>query len=190
MKITSNSTIQRTAVAIFAFLAFQICRADDVPLRSGDQVTIRLAGVPIEEINQVSGNYTVDGVGNINLPYIGKIHAAGLKQADVQNSIESAYKTSGIYTAPIVTVSVQFDRLVDIEGDVRVPQRVRYTPDLTLLGAVSAAGGFTDYADQSKVCILRNGTRIFVNVKKVRQSLEADPAMQPGDKISVPRSFW
>lgn len=168
----------------------QACLADDVPLRSGDQVLIRLAGVPVEDINQVSGSFTVDGVGNINLPYIGKIHAAGLRQADVQNSIEGAYKSKGIYTAPIVTVSVQFDRLVDIEGDVRVPQRVRYTPDITLLGAISAAGGFTDYADQTKVCILRNGSRTFVNVKKVRQSLEADPALQPGDKISVPRSFW
>jgi len=164
--------------------------ADDVALRSGDQLSIRLAGVPSEDINQVSGAYTVDGGGNINLPYIGKIHAAGLRQADVQNSIENAYKVKGIYSSPIVTVSVQFDRLVDLEGDVRAPQRVRYTPDLTLLGAISAAGGFTDYADQTKVSILRNGSRTFVNVKKVRQNMEADPALQPGDKISVPRSFW
>ncbi len=144
----------------------------------------------MEEINQVSGTYTVDGVGNINMPYIGKIQAAGLKQAEVQNNIESTYRSKGIYSSPVITVSVQFDRLVDVEGDVRVPQRVRYTPDLTLLGAISACGGFTDYADQAKVTILRNGTRIFVNVKKLRQGLEPNPALQPGDKVSVPRSFW
>ena len=165
-------------------------RADDVALRSGDQMTIRLAGVPSEEINQVSGVYTVDGAGNVNMPYLGKIHAAGLKQADVQSSIESAYKAKGIYTTPVVTVSVQFDRLVDVEGDVRAPQRVRYTPDLTLMSAISACGGFTDYADQTKVSILRGGSRSFVNVKKVRQSTDPDPALQPGDKVSVPRSFW
>jgi polysaccharide export outer membrane protein len=170
--------------------ALSTIHADDVALRSGDQLSIRLAGVPSEDISQVSGAYTVDGGGNINLPYIGKIHAAGLRQADVQNSIENAYRVKGIYSSPIVTVSVQFDRLVDLEGDVRAPQRVRYTPDLTLLGAISAAGGFTDYADQTKVSILRNGSRTFVNVKKVRQNMEADPALQPGDKISVPRSFW
>ncbi|MEY2906416.1 MAG: hypothetical protein RLZZ408_887 [Verrucomicrobiota bacterium] len=164
--------------------------ADDVALRSGDQLSIRLAGVPSEDISQVSGAYTVDGSGNINLPYIGKIHAAGLRQADVQNSIENAYKVKGIYSSPIVTVSVQFDRLVDLEGDVRAPQRVRYTPDLTLLGAISAAGGFTDYADQTKVSILRSGSRTFINVKRVRQNVEVDPPLQPGDKISVPRSFW
>lgn len=190
MNAPRTSSPVRFLLAILIFVGVRATHADDVPLRSGDQVTIRLAGVPAEDINQVSGNYTVDGVGNINLPYIGKIHAAGLRQADVQNSIEGAYKGRGIYSAPIVTVSVQFDRLVDIEGDVRAPQRVRYTPDLTLLGAISAAGGFTDYADQTKVCILRNGGRTFVNVKKVRQNLETDPPMQPGDKVSVPRSFW
>jgi len=190
MNSLRNSGLIWFLLAILICVGAGVCHADDVPLRSGDQVSIRLAGVPAEDISQVSGNYTVDGVGNINLPYIGKIHASGLKQADVQNSIEGVYKSRGIYSAPIVTVSVQFDRLVDIEGDVRAPQRVRYTPDLTLLGAISAAGGFTDYADQTKVCILRNGGRTFVNVKKVRQNMEADPAMQPGDKVSVPRSFW
>jgi len=188
--ILTGSRARGLVMTLLLACSLPAIHADDVALRSGDQLSIRLAGVPSEDINQVSGAYTVDGGGNINLPYIGKIHAAGLRQADVQNSIENAYRVKGIYSSPIVTVSVQFDRLVDLEGDVRAPQRVRYTPDLTLLGAISAAGGFTDYADQTKVSILRNGSRTFVNVKKVRQNMEADPALQPGDKISVPRSFW
>lgn len=166
------------------------CFADDVVLRSGDQLSIRIGGVPPEEINQVSGIYTVDGKGDINLPYIGKIHAGGLKQADVQSGIENAYKAGGIYTSPVITISAQYDRLVDVEGDVRAPQRVHYTPDLTLLGVIAATGGLTDYADQTKVEILRNGTRTLVNIKKIRQNSIPDPALQPGDKISVPRSFW
>jgi polysaccharide biosynthesis/export protein len=166
------------------------CYADDVALRTGDQLTIRLGGVPMEEINQVSGIYTVDGKGDINLPYLGKIHAGGLKQADVQSDIESAYKTRGIYSNPVITVSVQFDRLVDVSGEVRVPQRVHYTPDLTLLGAISATGGFTDYVDETKVAILRNGTRTLVNIKKVRKNEVPDPALEPGDKILVPKSFF
>jgi len=165
-------------------------RASDVALHSGDILNVRLAGVPAEDISQVSGSYTIDGSGNINIPYLGKIHAAGLKQAEVQNSIETTFKSRGIYSSPIVSVSVQFDRFVDVEGDVRSPQRVKYTSDLTVLGAITACGGFTDYADQSKVTISRNGSMNFVNVKKVRQNIEKDPSVEPGDKISVPRSFW
>ena len=177
------------------FLILLLCggislTAKEVALHSGDMLSVRLAGVPAEEISQVSGAYTIDGSGDINIPYIGKIHAAGLKQAEVQNSIETSFKAKGIYSSPIVTVSVQFDRFVDVEGDVRGPQRVKYTSDLTMLGAITACGGFTDYADQTKVTITRNGSRTFVNVKKVRQNIDPDPAVEPGDKISVPRSFW
>ena len=189
-EITMKSLVFSSLLLLGLTFGAVYALADEVALRSGDQLSIRLAGVPSDEISQVSGAYTVDGAGNINLPYLGKIHAAGLRQADVQNNIESAYKSKGIYASPIITVSVQFDRFVDLEGDVRSPQRVRYTPDLTLLGAISAVGGFTEYADQTKVSILRNGSRTFINVKKVRQNMEKDPALEPGDKISIPRSFW
>ena len=179
-------------VAILAFVIPGIlpCKADDVPLRSGDQLTIRMGGVPPEDISAVSGIYTVDGAGNINLPYIGKIKAGGLRQADVQASIENGYKVAGIYTAPVVTVSVQLDRYVDVNGDVRVPQRVRYTPDMTLLSAISACGGLDDYADPTKVSILRNETRSVVDVKKIQANKQKDPSLEPGDKVTIPRSFW
>jgi polysaccharide export outer membrane protein len=188
-------SMMKPMIRLALFLILLLCggislTAKEVALHSGDMLSVRLAGVPAEEISQVSGAYTIDGSGDINIPYIGKIHAAGLKQAEVQNSIETSFKAKGIYSSPIVTVSVQFDRFVDVEGDVRGPQRVKYTSDLTMLGAITACGGFTDYADQTKVTITRNGSRTFVNVKKVRQNIDPDPAVEPGDKISVPRSFW
>lgn len=185
-----KKTIQTTILFLLVFFCSNVLRANEVALHSGDLLSVRLAGVPPEDITQVSGAYTIDGAGDINIPYIGKVHAAGLKQADVQSSIEAMFKSKGIYTAPIVSVSVQFDRLVDVEGDVRAPQRVRYTSDLSLLGAIAACGGFTDYADQTKVTIIRNGGKSVVNVKKVRENVVPDPSLEPGDKISVPRSFW
>lgn len=190
IKSMMKPTIRHALILLLLFCGGISLRAKEVALHSGDMLSVRLAGVPSEEISQVSGAYTIDGYGDINIPYIGKIHAAGLKQAEVQNSIETSFKNKGIYSAPIVTVSVQFDRFVDVEGDVRAPQRVKYTSDLTILGAITACGGFTDYADQTKVTISRNGSRTFVNIKKVRQNIDTDPAVEPGDKISVPRSFW
>jgi polysaccharide export outer membrane protein len=177
-------------ILIFVISGVLSCKADDVPLRSGDQLTIRLGGVPVEDINEVSGIYTLDGAGNINLPYIGKIKAGGLMQADVQSSIENGYKSAGIYTAPVVTVSVQLDRYVDVDGDVKAPQRVRYTPDMTLLSAISACGGLDDYANPTQVSILRNGTRTVMDIKKIHANKEKDLSLQPGDKVTVPRSFW
>jgi protein involved in polysaccharide export with SLBB domain len=165
--------------------------AQDAVLRSGDQLEVRLGGVPPEEISQVTGIYPIDGQGFVNLPHIGKVKAAGANQADLQNAIESAYRTQQIYTNPTITVNVPTAaRFVNVGGDVKAPQRVAYTPDLTVLGAITAAGGFTDYADQKKVQLIRDGKQIIVNIPEVRRNPSLDPILKPGDSIQVPQSFW
>ena len=81
-------------------------------------------------------------------------------------------------------------RFVNVSGDVRQPRRVEYTTDLTVLGAISAAGGFTDYADQRKVRLLRGKEVRMIDVKAVRSNPSLDIALLPGDQIEVPQSFW
>jgi len=160
-------------------------------LRDGDQLEIRIGGVPMEEITHITGTYTIDGNGFVNMPYIGKVQAAGRSQSEVQTAIEEKYIADGIYTRPSITLAVPFSmRFVDVGGDVRNPRRVPYTPDLTVLGAITAASGFTDYADQGKVRLLRDGEVTIINIKKVRKDPSLDIELQPGDKIEVPQSFW
>lgn len=168
-----------------------VVRAQNVVLRDGDQIEIRLGGVPAEDIAQVTGSYTIDGQGFINLAHIGKVRAAGLTQDQLQSAIENAYRSQEIYTNPSITLSVPMAaRFVDVGGDVRAPQRVPFTPDLTVLGAITAAGGFTEFADQSKVRLLRDGHVIMVSVREIRKQPSKDIPLKPGDKIQVPQSFW
>lgn len=175
------------ALALFVSHAW----SQDVVLRSGDQIEIRLGGVPPDEISQVTGNYPIDGQGFVNLPHIGKIKASGTTQAELQNSIEAAYRNQQIYTNPSITVNVPMAaRFVNVGGDVKSPRRVEYTPDLRVLGAINAAGGFTDYADQSKVRLLREGQVILINVREIRKDPSRDIPLKPGDSIEVPQSFW
>ena len=165
--------------------------SQDVVLRAGDQLDVRVGGVPPEDITQISGPYPIDGQGFINLPHIGKIKAAGVTQAELQNAIENAYRTQQIYTNPSITVNVPVTaRFVNVGGDVKLPRRVEYTPDLTLLGAITAAGGFTDYANQKQVNLMRDGKKIIVNVPEIRKNPSLDPILKPGDSIQVPQSFW
>jgi len=161
-------------------------------LRPGDHIEIRLGGVPTDEIAQVTGTYTVDGDGCVNMPHIGKVRASGATQSQLQHAIESAYKSGQIYSNPSITVTVpNAARFVDVGGDVKAPQRVPFTEDLTALGAINAAGGFTEYADQTKISVLRDGKVILVNMKEVRRGRpEKDIKLKPGDKIEVPQSFW
>ena len=165
--------------------------AQDAVLRSGDSLEIRIGGVPAEEVQQVSGTYTIDGDGYVNLPHIGKVRASEATQSELQRAIESAYISRQIYTNPSITLTIpNMARFVNTGGEVKAPQRVPFTADLTLLGAISASGGFTDFADQGKVRLLRDGKVTIVNVKEVRKDPEKDIRLKPGDRIEVPQSFW
>jgi len=175
---------------VFFGISGAVC-AQDAVLRAGDQIEIRLGGVPAEEISQVTGVYTVDGEGSVNMPHIGKVRAAGATQAQLQGAIESAYKSQQIYTNPSITLAVpNAARFVEVSGDVKAPQRVPFTADLTVLGAITAAGGFTEYADQGKVTYTSEGKVVLVNIKEVRKNPARDIKVKPGDKIYVPQSFW
>jgi polysaccharide export outer membrane protein len=162
-----------------------------VRLRIGDSMEIRLGGVPIEEINQVTGTYVVDTQGYVNMPHIGRIRAVGLTQEQLQTAIENTYRSKEIYTNPTITVSVPMQtRFVNVGGEVKLPQRVQYTGDLTVLSAINAAGGFTEYASQSRVRLLRGDKVINVDIRKVRKHPETDIPLEPGDTIEVMRSFF
>lgn len=176
--------------ATIAFLANSVF-ATEAAFRVGDTIELRVGGVPAEETQLVTGSYTVDGEGYINLPHVGRVRAAGLGQAALQRAVEGAYRSSEIYTNPTITVTVPTTlRFVNVSGDVRQPRRVEYTTDLTVLGAISAAGGFTDFADQRKVRLMRGGRVQIVDIKSVRSNPSLDIILLPGDQIEVPQSFW
>ncbi len=79
---------------------------------------------------------------------------------------------------------------ISVGGEVKSPQLVPYSGDLTLLRVVNAAGGFSEHANQSKVKLIRNGKVQVVDVKAIRKDPALDVVLQPGDTIDVPRSFW
>jgi len=160
-------------------------------LRTGDAVDIRLGGVPPDEISAVSSSYLIDDEGNINLPHIGKIHAAGLDQGRLQAIIEGTYKSQQIYTNPTITINIPKTTLfVNVDGAVRSRQRVQYTSDMTLLSAINAAGGFNDFANPRKTQLIRDGKSQIIDVRAIRQKPELDIPVKPGDQIYVPESFF
>lgn len=187
LEIPTSMKVWLLLLALTAASAF----AQDAVMRSGDEIVLRLGGVPPEEISQVSGNYQVDGQGFLNLPHIGKIKAEGVTQGDLQTSIETAYRSKQIYTNPTITINVPTAaRFVNVAGQVKNPRRVEFTPDLTVFSAITACGGFTDYADQKKIQFTRDGKRTVINFKDLRAGKVPDERLRPGDSIEVPMSPW
>lgn len=163
----------------------------DAVLRAGDSVDIRISGVPADEQTQVNNVYTVDANGMVNLPFINKVRAESLTPAQLASAIENGYKSARIYSNPTITILMQSQtRFVNVGGAVRAPARIPFTEDMTLLAAISAAGGFNDFADQKRVRLLRGNEAKVYDVRQFRREPGLDPKLQPGDKIEVPQSFF
>jgi len=197
---TSAATRVRTARSSFLFVVtllffgnvyFARPVAAEATLRPGDTIEMKLGGVPSTETQSVSGEYQIDGDGFVNMPNIGKVRIGGLSPAAAQTAIESAYRQREVYTHPTIVITIQAQaRFVNVGGEVKTPERVPYTADLTILASINAAGGFTPYADQRRVRLLRGTEVIRVDVKKIRANPSLDVALEPGDKIEVPQSLF
>lgn len=160
------------------------------PLREGDTVEIRISGVPAEEQAQFTASYTVDSEGMLNLPFIGPVRAAGMKPAQVATFIENNLKTAQIYTNPTITVQPPIETLtVNVRGAVKAPQRVVYTPDMTLMIAITAAGGPNDFAG-NEVRLTRDGKSTKWNLKEIRRRPSTDPKLLPGDQVELFQSLF
>jgi len=160
-------------------------------LRPGDKVMITISGVPLDEQAQISREYTIDEKGSVNLPFLtSTISAAGRSPSELENAIESAYKGNEIYVSPTITVgSQQGARFVDVSGQVKAPQRVPFTEDLTLMSAISACGGTTPYANERKIQLMRDGKPSVLDLKKIRKDPRGDIQLKPGDKIIIDESW-
>jgi protein involved in polysaccharide export with SLBB domain len=190
MKIITKVRILRAGWLLTFCFVSQVALADAV-LRPGDSIELKLSGVPSTEMTAVGGLYTIDGAGSVNLPYVGRVKIAGLAPGAAQSTIEDVYKSRGIYTNPNIVITMQAQsRFVNVGGQVKTPQRVPFTPDLTVLGAINAAGGFSPYADERKVRLLRGDGVMVIDAKKIRANPQLDLQIQPGDRIEVPLSIF
>ena len=163
----------------------------DAILRPGDTFDLRIGGIPPQDASNVNGSYTIDSDGNLNLPYLGKIAVANMSPSQVQSSAERAYINQGIYTHPTITITVALSaRFVTVGGQVKAPQRVAYSADMTVLSAITAAGDFNEYADQKHVRLTRGGKVTVINCKAIRADPSQDLKISPGDQIQVPQSTF
>ena len=152
-------------------------------LRPGDSLNIALQGVPDPSANTVQ----IDDQGLISLPYIGTLTAAGVSTAELSQRVRETYVAKKIYTVVDVSVSVT-ERYVYVGGEVQHPGRIIWTPDLTAAKAIQSAGGFSLYAKEAAVSLVRDNHAYTIDVKLAQKNPAQDPRLMPGDSLQVSRS--
>jgi polysaccharide export outer membrane protein len=141
---------------------------------------------------EISSTVPVRPDGKISLPLLNDVRAAGLTPMQLQTGIRDGLKK--FISDPQVTVIVTQvnSRKIFVLGEVARPGTFPMLPNMTVLQALSTAGGFTQFAKEKGVYVLRteNGHQITLpfNYKEVvrGKSPAQNIELKPGDTIVVP----
>ena len=155
-------------------------------LRSMDPVQINLLGIPEEKQIET----VIDEKGNLTIPYVNEpVKASGLTTSELERKIQRIYTDGKIYRNITINV-ITTAKAYYMQGEVVRPQEYPLTRRTTLLQAIAAASGYTEYANESKVTITRNGQLLKYNPKYLEKHPEEDPLVEAGDRIKVHRSIF
>lgn len=130
--------------------------------------------------------------GKISLPLLGDIQAAGVTPVELGNSIQKMLRKYVSNPQVTVIVTAINSQRVYVLGEVNHPGPVTLYPNMSPLQALSAAGGFTQFAKRNRVYVLRRDgkkeERYKFNYKAAVRGDSAGQAivLRPGDTIIVP----
>ena len=104
-------------------------------LAPGDRITVTVFGQP-----DLSGDFLIDGAGNVQMPLIGAVSVGQITIDGCQQRLTERL-ADGVLNNPRVSVRVNEFRPVHVLGDVRVPGSYPFRFGLSALGAIALAGG-------------------------------------------------
>lgn len=129
----------------------------------------------------------IDGM--ISLPLVDDIQAAGLTPLKLKNVITEKLKDHIDKPRVTVIVTEANSYKIYVSGEVRNPGIIRIRGQTTLLKAIIAVGGFTEWANKRKILIITTESgkekRITANYNKIVDGDEPDVVINRGDTIIV-----
>jgi len=180
----------------------------EAPIQKNDILTISISSLNAEAsavfnpasnaINKVAtssgsdvlaGGYLVSEDGNIQLPIIGTVTAAGLTKKQLKESITNIILTKKLLIDPIVDIRyLNFE--VTVIGEVGKPTVITVPSEkISLIKALGLAGDLTIYGRRDNVLLIReeNGQRITRHIDLNSSEFLNSPYyyLQPNDVIYV-----
>ncbi len=158
-------------------------------LRAGDSIDIKF-----QYWSDMDDSQTIRPDGNITLPMIDDVQAAGLTPEQLDEKLTQLYETKLKQPEISVIVRSLASRVVYISGEVFTPGEMELKNKTTALSAIMAAGGFNkSTAELSNVIIIRhlNGKRYAaaINLHDALTKPETEPFYLTSlDIVYVPRT--
>ena len=137
---------------------------------------------------EFSGPVAVQQNGNFTLPLVGDLPAGGKTPIEIQELLSKAL--TKFVVKPLVTVTVQDvgSKRYYMDGLIARPGEYSLVTPVSILEAISRAGGLQDFANSKHVYILRGDKRIYFNYKDVLKGrhMEQNIPLEAGDHVVVP----
>ncbi len=144
-------------------------------LGPGDRVRVLVYGD-----KELSDVFSIGDDGLIELPLAGDVQASGRTPSALAAEIATTLSQRGMIKDPSVAVEVSSYRPIFILGEVIRPGQYPYEPGMTVIAAVSLAGGYTYRAVKDYESVVRTqGTKTSDGLVKPQDRLE------PGDVITI-----
>lgn len=148
-------------------------------LGAGDEIKVTVYGEP-----DLSGNFVVDGEGEIAMSLIGQAPIGNLTLTEASQSIEARLK-DGYLRDPKVTAELVKGRPYYILGEVNKPGEYPFVSGLTVMNAIASAGDFTYRADKGRIMVK---SKHSPNEREVE--LTPTTVVRPGDTIRIRERFF
>lgn len=152
---------------------------EDYKLGFGDKLRITVFNEPT-----LSGEFAVSSEGNISLPLIGTVAAAGQAPDAITRTIQGKL-AEGYLRDPKVNAEVITYRPFFILGEVKAPGQYPYATGLTVVNAVATAQGFTPRSNRNVALIRRAGS-----TEEQPYRLTPELRVLPGDTIRIGERFF
>jgi polysaccharide export outer membrane protein len=144
-------------------------------LEPGNRVRITVFNEP-----NLSGDFTLDPVGNIALPLVGSVPASGVTAKILAVRIADALKQQNFLQSPNVAAEVQTFRPFYVLGEVKQGGEFQYSSGMTVLSAIARAGGYGYRAVSDQVVLVR-----IVDGKQMEYTATERTPILPGDVIKI-----
>jgi polysaccharide biosynthesis/export protein len=179
----------------FMILPYILCSFSQPAVAADSQYTI-IAGdvlqITVWKEEQLNQETLVLADGTINFPLIGSVDAAGKTPAELQDTIKEQLKKFVPDASVTVAVKAALGHTVSVVGQVAKPGELMMSHDMTVMQALSQAGGLTPYASEGSIIILRREdgkeTSIPFPYKDIidGEHLDKDIVLKSGDVVVVP----
>ncbi len=162
----------------------------DTTLGVGDIFQVR-----VFRQEEMSGEYSVSSEGTISFPLIGAIPAVGKSPARLEREIRQALADGYLKNPQVSVIVKEFkSKKISVFGQVKKPGTLSYSDGMTVVEAISMAGGFTNMASKNSVNVTRKHNNKTVKytlpIERIGKGKAANFYVSPGDVVFVPRRWW